>query len=929
MPRRIALAAAGRYVLDYPPFPGIGRGGEDERLATLTSLSTAKLQEFLFEGGDPAYRTADVGAAVLIQENVSFAPSQGNQFLSFAAPTSIQYEAVDLMGDRQVASYPAGVYAMEIWYKQPDRNRGRTGGYICVISLTGNQNFMFGSYYRASILRTYRFPAVMNTFNGVLEWESFIDLYGDDKPHQLLELHEVGIRNNTLAVLDGVPIASCTTGGFVVNTDGQNGPAFNGRAGNGNQRAGASFGSATWYDNGQEITLQDARELYETSALVGEDMLTVPAWVPLDSVNCTFLDNWHGGAYKYLQAGDVANDTGARSGAIPRRNGGKTYFEVEVVNQGDNNQSARLGIRRMINADNVGSQLSGADVGHSIYVFQNTAYRDNLVSLGLNVIPDVASGLTNFETGVIFQVAIDWQTGKVWFGKNGNWNDTGDPANGTGELYTIDVQTNWAVHHHNADTSGNALVKLRSNYYELAFAPPAGFTAWVDKDYELEVIGYGPNHRRAEIENIGAGKEHEFFFEGVTAAEIGNDTGDRIGYPGMTVQNLGTDQAAIAFDSVSSKSWGATRGPFYSNNNWANNASAFELWFRQPDTGGNPSCLITKTGNHWEVLGRVESVRWPAAKNRFNAVVYWQSDVDLWADDVNRNYHLMEIHESALGSNYIVVLNGMPITSGNNGGWLYDGGGFEMNGDANFGNAFRSQGDFGSLTLYRKPEPLTLQDARRLYVKSKLNPTDQMLTLPRWFAVDGANVTAGGTGAKDLTIGDVSNDSGCRSGAIPNTGKVYFELFVIAQGDNTFGDIGIRKLIDPQPASDNAGVADGDALYMQGQTLYTGDLTTVLTAGASGLLDQSTGRTVMFAIDWSTGKVWVGTDGNWNGVLGTAPNGDPVTGANEAYTIDTDTDWAAWACGVGAIGNQQYRLVSATADLTYTAPTGFTVWEDV
>ncbi len=197
-----------------------------------------------------------------------------------------------------------------------------------------------------------------------------------------------------------------------------------------------------------------------------------------------------------------------------------------------------------------------------------------------------------------------------------------------------------------------------------------------------------------------------------------------------------------------------------------------------------------------------------------------------------------------------------------------------------------------------------------------------------WNPLDSVNTVVAGASNRDALLGDVADDTGVRSIAIPRVGKVYFELYVINQGDSVFGSLGIRKLIDPNPVGDDNPLADADSLYMKNTNLYRGTVTLPYgNASQHGLVGQLTGTTLMFAIDWSTGETWVGTDGAWNGENGTFAAGDPASGVNPVTTIDTTVDWGTWCCVVGAVGNQQYRIVASLADLTYAPPLGFKAWD--
>ena len=75
----------------------------------------------------------------------------------------------------------------------------------------------------------------------------------------------------------------------------------------------------------------------------------------------------------------------------------------------------------------------------------------------------------------ILMVAVDLTTGKIWFGKNNSW--SGNPAAGTGEASAA-VSTSTA--YYPVFTTGvlGDKATLNAETAQLAYAPPAGFSAW-------------------------------------------------------------------------------------------------------------------------------------------------------------------------------------------------------------------------------------------------------------------------------------------------------------------------------------------------------------------------------------------------------------------------------------------------------------------
>ena len=82
----------------------------------------------------------------------------------------------------------------------------------------------------------------------------------------------------------------------------------------------------------------------------------------------------------------------------------------------------------------------------------------------------------SFATGDVIMVAFDADAGKIWFGKNGTWYDSGDPGAGTGEqfsgvtgAYAITV-TPW---------DDGSIVDVVTESGELSHTIPTGFDPWI------------------------------------------------------------------------------------------------------------------------------------------------------------------------------------------------------------------------------------------------------------------------------------------------------------------------------------------------------------------------------------------------------------------------------------------------------------------
>lgn len=82
------------------------------------------------------------------------------------------------------------------------------------------------------------------------------------------------------------------------------------------------------------------------------------------------------------------------------------------------------------------------------------------------------TGKATFAAGNRAMIAVDRAANKIWFGKNGTWNDSGDPAAGTGAAATNLSGSLYLIGLVNS-TSQITLVAAA----DFAYSPPSGFSA--------------------------------------------------------------------------------------------------------------------------------------------------------------------------------------------------------------------------------------------------------------------------------------------------------------------------------------------------------------------------------------------------------------------------------------------------------------------
>jgi hypothetical protein len=82
-------------------------------------------------------------------------------------------------------------------------------------------------------------------------------------------------------------------------------------------------------------------------------------------------------------------------------------------------------------------------------------------------------------TTATYQVAIDFDAGKIWLGKNNTWYSSGNPAAGTGQVgtFTQNLQMTPIVGCQKSNTTGDSAQVLNFGQRAFAYTAPSGFKA--------------------------------------------------------------------------------------------------------------------------------------------------------------------------------------------------------------------------------------------------------------------------------------------------------------------------------------------------------------------------------------------------------------------------------------------------------------------
>ena len=175
---------------------------------------------------------------------------------------------------------------------------------------------------------------------------------------------------------------------------------------------------------------------------------------------------------------------------------GKWYWEIKKGSTVDNPAFGIVGA-------NYGGIQGGTDYGDA----DSTVIQTNKTGEGgdrIGYYDDVYKNSTDLnygsfdaiESGDIFMVALDMDNNKIWFGNNGTWLGSGDPAAGSNNVTTITsgssqlaavdspagTNVDWEINFGNPSfsiSSGNADA---NGYGNFEYAVPSGFYALCSKN---------------------------------------------------------------------------------------------------------------------------------------------------------------------------------------------------------------------------------------------------------------------------------------------------------------------------------------------------------------------------------------------------------------------------------------------------------------
>ena len=269
--------------------------------------------------------------------------------------------------------------------------------------------------------------------------------------------------------------------------------------------SGFTFGT-----NGFLLNYADATDLgndvsgnnndFTSSGLAASDqMLDSPTFSSDDGNGGNFatLNPLGAGSYNALSEGNLRNtgNSGGPNGA-PSTMGarsGQWYWEVRITTLNESHPTVGISAGSLSNAT---SPTTG-DIANLLKYTGDTA---GLVQMSMTndvwgTYGETETGLTAYSAGDICMLALDIDNKKLWYGKNGTWFNSGDPAAGTNPQQTwtgtgFDIfpvvgsySTNTVAEaNFGADGTFNGTETAQGNsdatgYGDFYYTPPSGFLA--------------------------------------------------------------------------------------------------------------------------------------------------------------------------------------------------------------------------------------------------------------------------------------------------------------------------------------------------------------------------------------------------------------------------------------------------------------------
>jgi hypothetical protein len=186
-----------------------------------------------------------------------------------------------------------------------------------------------------------------------------------------------------------------------------------------------------------------------------------------------------------LQSTSVGVISGKASIAV---SSGKWYWEVTCTGGNFSGVGSHIGIDSVTSPciSSAGTRLGNTTTSYS-YNSWNGAKLNNSAS--------TAYGST-YTNGDVISIALDLDSGKIWWAKNGTWQASGNPAAGTNAAYSS-IAAGLYTAAVGDDTGGGIVLDFNFGQRPFAYTPPSGFVALNTFNLPTPTVVSGKRQMRA------------------------------------------------------------------------------------------------------------------------------------------------------------------------------------------------------------------------------------------------------------------------------------------------------------------------------------------------------------------------------------------------------------------------------------------------
>jgi len=229
------------------------------------------------------------------------------------------------------------------------------------------------------------------------------------------------------------------------------------------------------YDTSPQGNNWTTNNISLTAGYTYDSMTDVPTLTSATVANYPTLNPLIGtaSASYTLNDGNLKLASSAMSGhinATMAATSGKYYWECIVVSVSSNNDFS-------VGVDIYGTASLSASMGQSAGSYTIYSYAGNTYLQKRTNSSGTLTNTTAAVTNDIIMVAMDVGAGYVWWGKNGTWIDSGNPATGANPMYT--GLTGTLIPGVNGGGGSTSTTTLSHNFGQQGFTytPPSGFVA--------------------------------------------------------------------------------------------------------------------------------------------------------------------------------------------------------------------------------------------------------------------------------------------------------------------------------------------------------------------------------------------------------------------------------------------------------------------